>query len=518
MLLNAQEVSRKDISQATKHYKIATKKYEKGEYALAIAEYKEAVKLNPNYADAFNDMGYSYSKLGDYENSISSYNMALSIKPDHTLSKNNKKIAQFNKAHTLSDAGDQQGSLPYYLAAINTDPNYVEAYNDLAIAYLKLENYDLAIANLDMALTVKPDYELARNNKADVYCKQGTKKINSGDTQGAISSYLEAISTSPNYIESYNGIAIAYLKQEDYNMAIIQLDKALAISPYSEMTKENRALAYLKRGTKKAKTGDNQGAVSDFMESIVSNPYSEEVYIKTATAYTKLNNQKQSQLYNEKALKIKDEIVKRNEAKEYYSEGTKKYAAQNYKEAIIDYTKAISIYPDYFEAYNDRGSAYNLIRKSNKAIADFKKALHINPNYSIAQKNKELVEQYKKERFFSVLNLVTSGLSLASSTIDLVSDIKNPSTKDYSSPTTIPTVNSNTQSKTPDCGTYWHFDSQTYSSWTNMLIDMSVKDYDDGRRRKAQSQMKEIREKWAAKGCLIPKSKWEDWDGTKNNI
>jgi tetratricopeptide (TPR) repeat protein len=342
ILLNAQEVSKKDISQAMKHYKMATKKYKKGEYAVAIAEYKEAVKLNPNYVDALNDMGYSYSKLGDYENAISSYNIALSIKPDHTLSKNNKKTAQFNKANEMLDAGNNQKALSYYLAAINTDPNYVLAYNNLAIAYMRLENFDLAIANLNTALTINPDYELAKNNKADIYCKQGTLKLKSGDTQGAINAYQNAINSSPNFIESYNDIAEAYIKLEDYNLAIIHLDKALAISPYSEMTKEKRALAYLKRGAKKAETGDNQGAVSDFMESIVSNPYCEEVYVKTATAYTKLNNQKQSQLYNEKALKIKGEIEKRNEAKVYYSEGTKKYASQNYKEAIIDYTKAIS--------------------------------------------------------------------------------------------------------------------------------------------------------------------------------
>lgn len=94
--------------------------------------------------------------------------------------------------------------MPYYLAAINTDPNYVEAYNDLAMAYLKLENYDLAIANLNMALTVNPDYELAKNNKANIYCKQGTLKLKSGDTQGAINAYQNAINSSPNFRESYN--------------------------------------------------------------------------------------------------------------------------------------------------------------------------------------------------------------------------------------------------------------------------------------------------------------------------
>ena len=109
----------------------------------------------------------------------------------------------------------------------------------------------------------------------------------------------------------------------------------------------------------------------------------------------------------------------------YYSEATKKYESQNYEEAILDYTKAISIYPDYFEAYNDRGSAYNLIRKSNKAIADFKKALQINPNYGVAQKNKELVEQYKTDKFNAVMNLVTTDLNIATNTMNSINNVNN---------------------------------------------------------------------------------------------
>lgn len=139
----------------------------------------------------------------------------------------------------------------------------------------------------------------------------------------------------------------------------------------------------------------------------------------------KLGNQSQSEIYSKKAINIKEIIAKRNEAKVYYSGKLQKYESQNYEETILDYTKAISIYPDYFEAYNDRGSAYNLIRKSNKAIADFKKALQINPNYGVAQKNKELVEQYKTDKFNAVMNLVTTGLNIATNTMNSINNVNN---------------------------------------------------------------------------------------------
>lgn len=130
----------------------------------------------------------------------------------------------------------------------------------------------------------------------------------------------------------------------------------------------------------------------------------------------------------------------------YYIEATKKYEAQNYSEAILNYTKAINVYPDYFEAYNDRGSAYNFIRKSNKAIADYKKALQINPNYSIAQKNKELVEQYKIDKFNYTMNLVSTGLNVASNTLNMVNNINNTNTK---APASTPNLKTKAPTNSP---------------------------------------------------------------------
>ena len=157
--------------------------------------------------------------------------------------------------------------------------------------------------------------------------------------------------------------------------------------------------------------------------------------------------------------------------------------------------------------------------RSYYAIADFKKALQINPNYGVAQKNKVLVEQYKTDKFNAVMNLVTTGLNTATNTMNSINNVNNSKVQvENKTKNTNSNTSSNTKSQTPDCDNNWHIDSQTYSKWTNVLIDMSIRDYNDDRRRYAQSQMKEIREKWTAKGCLIPKSKWEDWDGAKNDI
>jgi len=419
---NLVEVSKTNMSLAIKHYDKATKISTKGDKTAAILEYKKAITLNPNYIGAYNDMAIAFLNLKDYDSATYYFDMALSIQPAFKLAQKNKSVVFFVQGTDKLNAGDNQGSIPFYQEAINNNPNYQEAYNDMAIAYIRLEKYDLALENLDIALTINPEFKLAQNNKVYVYRKQGTKKRNEEDYQGAITAYQEAININSSFFEVYNDMAIVFMKLDNDKIAMMLLDKALSINPYYELARENKAIIYLKRGTNKLESGDNQGALSDFIESIDSYPFCEEAYTKIAIAFMNLGNLNNSQINSKKALEIKEEIVKRNEAKVYYSEGTKKYGSQNYKDAIQDYTKAVSIYPKYFEAYNDRGSAYYNLREFNTAMDDYKMCLQINPNYSVAQNNIKLIQQYRKDKLAFVVNIVTASAIMLTTAINTINN------------------------------------------------------------------------------------------------
>ncbi len=55
----------------------------KKEFDKAVPILKEVVAANPKNADAFNYLGYSYRKLGNMDDSLKNYQMALSIDPNH---------------------------------------------------------------------------------------------------------------------------------------------------------------------------------------------------------------------------------------------------------------------------------------------------------------------------------------------------------------------------------------------------------------------------------------------------
>ena len=55
----------------------------------AIDSYKQAIKIKPDYADAYYNMGNALKDTGDFNAAIDSYKQAIKIKPDYAEAYNN---------------------------------------------------------------------------------------------------------------------------------------------------------------------------------------------------------------------------------------------------------------------------------------------------------------------------------------------------------------------------------------------------------------------------------------------
>ena len=62
---------------------------DKGELEAAIDSYKQALKIKPDYVEAYNNMGSALKEKGELEAAIDSYKQALKIKPDYAEAYNN---------------------------------------------------------------------------------------------------------------------------------------------------------------------------------------------------------------------------------------------------------------------------------------------------------------------------------------------------------------------------------------------------------------------------------------------
>ena len=59
-------------------------------FSKAIELYKRVIKLKPDYAEAYNNMGVAYKENSDFSAAIESYRKAISLKPGLVEAYNNQ--------------------------------------------------------------------------------------------------------------------------------------------------------------------------------------------------------------------------------------------------------------------------------------------------------------------------------------------------------------------------------------------------------------------------------------------
>ena len=71
---------------ANAYYNLGTILNELGESQKAISCYEKAIQINPNYIDAHNNLGLHLNKLGESQKAINCFEKAIKIEPENLTS------------------------------------------------------------------------------------------------------------------------------------------------------------------------------------------------------------------------------------------------------------------------------------------------------------------------------------------------------------------------------------------------------------------------------------------------
>jgi len=127
------------------------------EYDEAEKEYREAIRINPNFAGAHNNLGNLLANLQQYDEAEKEYREAIRINPNYALAHNNLGVLLMNLQRY--DEAEKE-----YREAIRINPNYAEAHNNLGILLADLKRHDEAEKEYREAIRINPNYAEAHGN------------------------------------------------------------------------------------------------------------------------------------------------------------------------------------------------------------------------------------------------------------------------------------------------------------------------------------------------------------------
>ena len=219
------------------HFQLASKAADKGNLEEAVREYKKVLELDSKNARAHLNLGIVYGRQGNliveppkdildlaayhieqipktsmWRKEISEYKEALRIDPHFAE-------ARFNLGVAYQEKGDLKEAIAEYQKTLQIYPNYVEAHNNLGILYFRKEMLDQALVEYQKTIEIKPDYFKGYYNIGSVYRKM--KK-----TDEAIASFQKALAIYPNFAEAHYSLAVMYYEKQEFKSAIEQCDQA----------------------------------------------------------------------------------------------------------------------------------------------------------------------------------------------------------------------------------------------------------------------------------------------------
>lgn len=206
-----------DLATSQEHHKLGKTLLKQNKPSKAIAAFRRAIKIKPNFWAAYRSLGDCLIERNDIEQALELYRQGIVNNPKNhqfylLLGRTFFKLEQWTKAlETYKRAVGLEPNLPepyyllgqalvktdrldlaevFYKKAISLDGDYCQAYTQLGILWQKQEKWDFALAAYRKVRELKPEACHILNRMAGVY-----RQLQKYDL--AIACHREVIKHSP---------------------------------------------------------------------------------------------------------------------------------------------------------------------------------------------------------------------------------------------------------------------------------------------------------------------------------
>jgi tetratricopeptide (TPR) repeat protein len=178
---------------------------------------------------AYNNRAFAYSQTGELDRALADFAEAVRLNPKQA-------DIYVSRAAVWKDKGQYDRAIADFDTAIRLAPKYAAAYSLRGAAWRLKGDIERALADQNRGIELNPTASLIRVERADTFRYMG-------DFDRAIADYDRALVRTPDFIPAFTGLGLTYEKMGDFSNARAQFDKAVnSTSPSREQHYPKSAL------------------------------------------------------------------------------------------------------------------------------------------------------------------------------------------------------------------------------------------------------------------------------------
>jgi len=251
-------INKKEYSSAIECFKIVLKKsqdevaalsnialaYAKNnDFDTAVNYYKKVLELKPDDTATFKDLGDAYTKNKQYDNAIECYQNFLKIHPTSFIAKESLNTAMnLKKNHVKTNIPNESVVKNESQPISREEVKPAEEYFELAVNYVKEQNFDKAIENLRKCLKINSNYPNAYDLLNKLFKvkekfnninfeKQNIKSLAQEITFQKIDAPKSSFFIDDRKFNEFFTMGIAYYNAKNYNLALENFQNSQKINP-----------------------------------------------------------------------------------------------------------------------------------------------------------------------------------------------------------------------------------------------------------------------------------------------
>lgn len=345
-------IGMRDNEKAKEHFEMVNIFTQKGMLEEAIKEFKEALKKDPNNADLHTHLGSALAGKGMFDEAINELKEALRIDP-------NNYHAHASLGAAFSQEGMLDEAIKEFKEVAKINPNSADAHGGLGLVFSKKGRWDEAIREFKEALRINPNdpathYNLGRAFDERAFLNKSSYAVASAVSDEAIEEYKASLRLDSDFVDAHICLGQAFIAKRMLDDGIKEFRDSVRINP-------NYAKAHFNLGLALAMKGLMNEAINEFEETLRIDPNNHDA--RRGFEYA-----------------LKERGTAKNKALEHFLRAESLSKEGLLDDALKEYKQGLEISPNYIAAHNNLGNILLAKGMVEEAIKEFEEALRIDSN------------------------------------------------------------------------------------------------------------------------------------------